>query len=70
MQISVRSGGFGPMGGAVAALGVAAGVLAVMVPVFRPIAAGSIVMGAAVAGILIWRHRRASRPSISRHGRD
>lgn len=67
MQINVRRGGFGPMEGTVVLLGIGAGLLGVIEPVFRPIAAGSIVFGAVVAGILLWRRRRESHPSISRH---
>jgi hypothetical protein len=55
------------MEGAVAVLGIAAGLLGVIEPAFRPIAAGSIVLGGIVAGILVWRRRRESHPSISRH---
>jgi hypothetical protein len=69
VQINVRRGGFGPMEGTVAALGIAAGLLGVIEPAFRPIAAGSIVLGAGLACILVWRRRRESHPSISRHTR-
>ena len=69
MQITVSRGGFGPMEGAVVALGIGAGLLGVIEPAFRPIAAGSIVLGAVVAAILVWRRRHESHPSISRHAR-
>ena len=65
MQINVRCGGFGPMEGAVVALGIGAGLLGVIEPAFRPIAAGSIFLGAGVAAILVWRRRREAHPSIS-----
>jgi hypothetical protein len=55
------------MDGAVVALGIGAGLLGIIEPMFRPIAAGSIVLGAGVAAILVWRHRRESHPTISRH---
>ena len=69
MQINVRRGGFGPMEGTVVVLGIVAGLLGVIEPAFRPIAVGSIVLGAGVACILVWRRRRESHPSISRHAR-
>jgi hypothetical protein len=49
------------------ALGIGAGLLGVIEPLFRPIAAGSIVLGAGVAAILVWRRRGESHPTISRH---
>jgi hypothetical protein len=55
------------MEGAIVALGIGAGLLGFIEPMFRPIAAGSIVLGAGVAAILMWRHRRESHPTISRH---
>jgi hypothetical protein len=55
------------MEGAVAALGIGAGLLGIIEPMFRPIAAGSIVLGAGVAAILVWRRRGESSPTISRH---
>jgi len=55
------------MEGAVVALGIGAGLLGIIEPMFRPIAAGSIVLGAGVAAILVWRRRGESHPSISRH---
>jgi hypothetical protein len=67
LQINVRRGGFGPMEGAVVALGIGAGLLGIIEPMFRPIAAGSIVLGAGVAAILVWRRRGESHPTISRH---
>ena len=70
VQINVRRGGFGPMEGTVVVLGIGAGLLGVLEPAFRPIAAGSIVLGAAVAGILVWRRRRESHPSISSQARS
>lgn len=57
------------MEGTVVALGIGAGLLGVIEPAFRPIAAGSIVLGAGVAGILMWRRRSGSHPTISRHSR-
>ena len=57
------------MEGAVVALGIGAGLLGIIEPMFRPIAAGSIVLGAGFAAILVWRRRRESHPSISRHTR-
>ena len=67
MQINVRQGGFGPMEGAVVALGIGAGLLGIIEPGFRPIAVGSIVLGAGVAVILVRRRRAESHPTISRH---
>jgi hypothetical protein len=67
LQINVRRGGFGPMEGAVLALGIGAGLLGIIEPAFRPIAAGSIVLGAVVAALLVWRRRGESHPTISRH---
>jgi hypothetical protein len=67
LQINVRRGGFGPMGGAFAALGIGAGLMGIIEPVFRPIAAGSVVLGAGVAAILLWRRREESHPTVSRH---
>jgi hypothetical protein len=55
------------MEGAVVALGIAAGLLGIIEPAFRPIAAGSIVLGAGVAAILVWRRRGESHPTISPH---
>jgi hypothetical protein len=55
------------MEGAVVALGIGAGLLGIIEPMFRPIAAGSIVLGAGVAAILVWRRRGESNPTISRH---
>jgi hypothetical protein len=55
------------MDGAIVALGIGAGLLGIIEPMFRPIAAGSIVLGAGVAAILMCRHRRESHPTISRH---
>ncbi len=45
------------MEGAIAALGIGAGLLGIIEPLFRPIAAGSIVLGAGLAAILVWRRR-------------
>jgi hypothetical protein len=70
VQINVRRGGFGPMEGAVVALGIGTGLLGVLEAAFRPFAAGSIVLGAVVAAILVWRRRHESHPSISRHARS
>ena len=67
MQINVRRGGFGPMEGSVVALGIGAGLLGAIEPGFRPIAAGSILLGAVAACLMVWRRRRESHPSISRH---
>ena len=67
MQIDVRRGGFGPMEGGLVVLGIGAGLLGILEPAFRPIALVCIVLGAAVAGVLLWRRRRESHPSISRH---
>jgi hypothetical protein len=67
VQISVKRGGFGPMEGGIALLGIAAGVLGVIEPLFRPIAAGTILVGAVTAIVLVWRRRRETHPSISRH---
>jgi hypothetical protein len=61
------------MEGAIAALGIGAGLLGIIEPLFRPIAAGSFVLGAGLAAILVWRRRGESHPTISRHaetGRD
>ena len=55
------------MEGAVVAIGIGAGLLGIIEPMFRPIAAGSIVLGAGVAAILVWRRRGESHPSVSRH---
>jgi hypothetical protein len=55
------------MEGAVVAHGIGAGLLGIIEPAFRPIAAGSIVLGAGVAAILVWRRRGESHPTISRH---
>jgi hypothetical protein len=55
------------MEGAVVALGIGAGLLGIIEPVFRPIAAGSIVLGAGVAAFLLWRRRGESHPTISPH---
>lgn len=55
------------MEGAVVALGIGAGLLGIIEPAFRPIAAGSIVLGAGFAAILVWRRRGESHPTISRH---
>jgi len=55
------------MEGAVVALGIGAGLLGIIEPMFRPIAAGSIVLGAGFAAILVWRRRGESNPTISRH---
>ena len=55
------------MEGAVVALGIAAGLLGIIEPLFRPIAAGSILLGAGVAAILVWRRRGGSHPTISPH---
>ena len=55
------------MEGAVVALGIGAGLLGIIEPMFRPIAAGSIVLGAGVAAILVWRRRGDSNPTISGH---
>jgi hypothetical protein len=55
------------MEGAVVALGIGAGLLGIFEPMFRPIAAGSIVLGAGVAAILVWRRGGESHPTISRH---
>jgi hypothetical protein len=57
------------MEGGVVILGIAGGLLGVIEPGFRPIAAGSVVLGAAVAVFLVWRRRSESRPTISRHAR-
>ena len=67
MQINVRRGGFGPMEGAVVALGIGAGLLGFIEPAFRPIGGGAIVLGAIAACVMVWRRRRDSHPSISRH---
>ncbi len=64
------------MEGAVVALGIGAGLLGIIEPLFRPIAAGSIVLGAGVAAILVWRRRgghiRSSRrmPTPTETGAD
>jgi len=55
------------MEGAVAALGIGAGLLGIIEPMFRPLAAGSIVVGAGFAVILVWRRLRKTNPTISRH---
>ena len=55
------------MEGAIVVLGIGAGLLGIIEPMFRPVAAGSIVLGAGVAAILVWRRRGESHPSISRH---
>jgi hypothetical protein len=65
MQIDVRRGGYGPMEGTVAVLGMGAGLLAIIEPSFWPIAAGSLALGAGLAAILVWRRRGESHPSIS-----
>jgi hypothetical protein len=52
---------------AVVVLGIAAGLLGIIEPLFRPIAAGSIVLGAGVGAILVWRRRGESHPTISAH---
>ena len=67
MQISVRRGGFGPMEGGIALLGIVAGILGAIEPLFRPIAAGMILVGAVTDVVLVWRRRRETHPSISRH---
>ena len=52
------------MEGAVLALGIAGGILGIIEPAFRPIAAESIVLGAVVSAILVWRRRSEShRPT-------
>ena len=55
------------MEGALVALGIGAGLLGIIEPIFRPIAAGSIVLGAGVAAVLAWRRRGEAHPTISRH---
>jgi hypothetical protein len=55
------------MEGAIVALGIGAGLLGIIEPLFRPIAAGSIVLGAGLAAILARRRRRESHPTISPH---
>jgi hypothetical protein len=55
------------MEGAIVVLGIGAGLLGIIEPLFRPIAAGSVVLGAGVAAILVWRRRADSHPTISRH---
>jgi hypothetical protein len=55
------------MEGAIVAFGIGAGLLGILEPAFRPIAAGSIVLGAGVAAILVWRRRGESHPTISPH---
>ena len=67
MQIQVRRGGFGPMGGGVVVLGIAAGLLSVLVPGFWPIAVVSLVLGIGFAAILGWRRRSDRHPTISGH---
>jgi hypothetical protein len=58
------------MEGTVVALGIGAGLLGVIEPAFRPIAAGAIVLGGIAACIMVWRRRGDSHPSISRHAHD
>ena len=55
------------MEGAIVVLGIGAGLLGIIEPLFRPIAAGSVVLGAGVAAILVWRRRSESHPTISQH---
>ena len=61
MQIDVRRGGYGPMSGALCALGIAAGLVTLLVPPFRPFA---LVEGRAVA---TWRmpDGAVERPDLS-----
>jgi hypothetical protein len=46
------------MSGAVFVLGIAAGLLSLLEPLFRPIALVTFVLGAVLAGALAWRNRR------------
>jgi hypothetical protein len=55
------------MSGGLFALGLGAGLLSLTEPLFRPIAAAAFVLGAAFAGVLVWRNRHSGRLSISPH---